>query len=374
VPRVYLAPNTSLTQDIYGAKTQQASLASAHLKGNGITLNANRFSNSGAILSDDALHVSTTQTLFNDGGFLLGGGAVDLNSGDLLANSSGVILGNIITLNAKTIIDGTAKIRDTNEFGFVDREGQQSQIISVQDLNILSLGDLSMSGGQWSSGGSTTVTVGGSATIGSLVLESENKQSLEKGHYDAQSSHHHLAEVNSDEDLTIVTGGDLNLGGKFKAKGNGNFTSGEALNVVSEQNFSSFDLDLRGKEGDKSKQKNKFRQQSTEVTTTKTTIETGGNLSMHAKDGDLTLKAIGAKSEGKIHLTADKGKIKFLSNKDQDFKDVYQRNESLVWWSEGDKGYLKESIDYVTMEAGGGMKFDAGDGFVVEYETTGDFD
>ncbi|WP_273760996.1 DUF637 domain-containing protein, partial [Bartonella sp. AU16XJBT] len=39
-----------------------------------------------------------------------------------------------------------------------------------------------------------------------------------------------------------------------------------------------------------------------------------------------------------------------------------------------DKGYLKESIDYVTMEAGGGMKFDAGDGFVVEYETTGDFD
>ncbi|WP_375617079.1 hypothetical protein, partial [Bartonella sp. AP58NXGY] len=77
VPRVYLAPNTSFTQDIYGAKTQQASLASAHLKGNGVTLDADRFTNSGTILSDDALHVSTTQTLFNDGGFLLGGGAVD---------------------------------------------------------------------------------------------------------------------------------------------------------------------------------------------------------------------------------------------------------------------------------------------------------
>ncbi|WP_345097254.1 hemagglutinin repeat-containing protein, partial [Bartonella acomydis] len=273
VPHVYLAANSSLTQDIYGAKTQQANLASAYLKGHDIILNAERFANSGTILSNSALNVSTTQTLLNDGGFLLGSGAVDLSSQGLFVNLSGVILGDIISLNAKTIVDGTAKIRDTNEFGFVDRSGQQAQIIAVQDLNIHSLGDLSMNGGQWNSSGSTMVTVGGSATIGSLVLESENKQTLEKGRYDAQSSHHQLAEVNSGENLTIVTEGDLNLGGKFKVKGDGDFTSGGALNVVSEQDFNSFDLDLRGKEGDKSKQKNKFRQQSTEVTTNKTTIE-----------------------------------------------------------------------------------------------------
>ncbi|WP_273724537.1 DUF637 domain-containing protein, partial [Bartonella sp. AU18XJBT] len=197
---------------------------------------------------------------------------------------------------------------------------------------------------------------------------------LEKGHYNAQSSEHRLAEVNSDGDLTIVTGGELNLEGKFKAKGNGDFTSGGALNAISEQDFNSFDLDLRGKEGDKSKQKNKFRQQSTEVTTNKTTIETEGNLSMHAQNGDLTLDAIGAKSGGEMHLASDKGKIKFLTNKDQDFKDVYQRNENLVWWSEGDKGYLKETIEHVTIDAKGGMKLDAGDGIVVEYEATGDLD
>ncbi|WP_375678895.1 MULTISPECIES: DUF637 domain-containing protein [unclassified Bartonella] len=374
VPHVYLAPNTSLAQDVYGAKTQQGNLASARLKGNGVTIETDRLTNSGTISSNGALHVSTTQTLFNDGGFLLGSGAVDLSSGDLLANSSGVILGDIITLNAKTIIDGTAKIRDTNEYGFVDRSGQQAQIISIQDLNIHSLGDLSMTGGQWSSGGPMTVIVDGSATFGSLVLESDHKETLEKGHYNAQSSEHRLAEVNSDGDLTIVTGGELNLEGKFKAKGNGDFTSGGALNVISEQDFNSFDLDLRGKEGDKSKQKNKFRQQSTEVTTNKTTIETEGNLSMHAQNGDLTLDAIGAKSGGQTHLASDKGKIKFLTNKDQDFKDVYQRNENLVWWNERDKGYLKETIEHVTIDAKGGIKLDAGDGFVVEYQATGDLD
>ncbi|WP_375657419.1 hemagglutinin repeat-containing protein, partial [Bartonella sp. CM120XJJH] len=202
----------------------------------------------------------------------------------------------------------------------------------------------------------------------------DHKETLEKGHYNAQSSEHHLAEVNSDGDLTIVTGGDLNLGGKFKAKGNGDFTSGGALNVVSEQDFNSFDLDLRGKEGDKSKQKNKFRQQSTEVTTNKTTIETEGNLSMHAQNGDLTLDAAGLSSGGQTHLASDTGKIKFLTNKDQDFKDVYQRNENLVWWNERDKGYLKETIEHVTIDAKGGIKLDAGDGFVVEYEATGDLD
>lgn len=183
-----------------------------------------------------------------------------------------------------------------------------------------------------------------------------------------------MEQINSDRDLTIVTGGVLNLAGKFKAKGYGEFTAGGSLSAVSEQDFSSFDLDLRGKEGDKSKQKNKFRQQSTEVTTNKITIETGGNLSMHAQNGDLTLDAVGLKSGDKMHLAADKGKIKFLTNKDQDFKDVYQRNENLVWWSESDKGYLQETIKHVTIEAGGGMKLDAGDGFVVEYEQTGDLD
>ncbi|WP_375640208.1 hypothetical protein, partial [Bartonella sp. MM55XZML] len=62
------------------------------MKGNGVTIETDRLTNSGTISSNGALHISTTQTLFNNGGFLLGSGAVDLSSGDLLANSSGVIL------------------------------------------------------------------------------------------------------------------------------------------------------------------------------------------------------------------------------------------------------------------------------------------
>ncbi len=374
VPHVYLAPTSSSEQGIKNAQGLQGNLASARLKGNGVTLNADRLTNSGAVVSDDALHVSTTQTLFNDGGFLDARGAVELTSNGLLANSSGVIHGDTVTMTGDTIVNSTAKIRDTNAYGFVDRAGQKGQILSDHELNIQSLGDLGSEGGEFTSGGPMTVIVGGSATFGSLVLESDHKETLEKGHYNAQSSEHRLTEVNSDGDLTIVTGGELNLEGKFKAKGNGDFTSGGALNAISEQDFNSFDLDVRGKEGDKSKQKNKFREQSTEVTTNKTTIETEGNLSMHAQNGDLTLGAAGLSSGGQTHLASDKGKIKFLTNKDQDFKDVYQRNENLVWWSESDKGYLQETIKHVTIDAKGGMKLDAGDGFVVEYEATGDLD
>ncbi|WP_375648573.1 DUF637 domain-containing protein [Bartonella sp. MU70NMGDW] len=374
VPHVYLVPNSSLAQDVYGAKTQQENLASARLKGNGVTLNADRLTNSGAVVSDDALHVSTTQTLFNNGGFLLGTGAVELTSNGLLANSSGVIHGDTVTMTGDTIVNSTAKIRDTNAYGFVDRAGQKGQILSDHELNIQSLGDLGAEGGEFTSGGPMTMIIGGSATFSALALESDHKETLEKGHYNAQSSEHRLTEVKSDGDLTIVTGGALNLEGKFKAKGNGDFTSGGALTATSVQDFNSSDWDYRGKEGDESKQKNKFRQQSTEVTTNKTTIEAEGELSMHAKDGHLTLDAIGAKSGGETHLASDRGKVKLLTKKDQDFKDVYQRNENLVWWSEGDEGYLKETIEYVTIDAKGGMKIDAGDGIVVEYEATGDLD
>ncbi|WP_375637770.1 MULTISPECIES: DUF637 domain-containing protein [unclassified Bartonella] len=374
VPHVYLAPTSSSEQGIKNAQGLQGNLASARLKGNGVTIETDRLTNSGAVVSNDALHVSTTQTLFNDGGFLDARGAVELTSNGLLANSSGVIHGDTVTMTGDTIVNSTAKIRDTNEYGFVDRAGQKGQILSDHELNIQSLGDLGSEGGEFTSGGPMTVIVGGSATFGSLVLESDHKETLEKGHYNAQSSEHRLTEVKSDGDLTIVTGGELNLEGKFKAKGNGDFTSGGALTVTSVQDFNSSDLDDRGKEGDKSKQKNKFRQQSTEVTTNKTTIEAEGDLSMHAKDGHLTLGAAGLSSGGQTHLASDTGKIKFLTNKDQDFKDVYQRNENLVWWSESDKGYLKETIEHVTIDAKGGIKLDAGDGFVVEYEATGDLD
>ncbi|WP_375675734.1 DUF637 domain-containing protein [Bartonella sp. CL100XZDX] len=375
VPHVYLAPNTSLAQDVYGAKTQQGNLASARLKGNGVTLNADRLTNSGAVVSDDALHVSTTQTLFNNGGFLLGTGAVELTSNGLLANSSGVIHGDTVTMTGDTIVNSTAKIRDTNAYGFGDRAGQKGQILSDHELNIQSLGDLGAEGGEFTSGGPTTMIIGGSATFSALALESEHAQTLEKGHYNAQSREHRLSEVNSGDDLNVVTNGDLIMDGvKVKGEGNGNLTSGGAFTLTSVQDVNSFDLDLRGKEGDKSKQKNKFRQQSTEVTTNKSTVEFSKDLSMHAQNGDLTLGAAGLSSGGQTHLASDNGKIKFLTNKDQDFKDVYQRNENLVWWSESDKGYLKETIEHVTIDAKGGMKLDAGNGFVVEYEATGDLD
>nr|WP_275065094.1 DUF637 domain-containing protein [Bartonella grahamii] len=375
VPHVYLAPNSSLAQDVYGAKTQQENLASARLKGNGVTLNADRFTNSGAVVSDDALHVSTTQTLFNNGGFLLGTGAVELTSNGLLANYSGVIHGDTVTMTGDTIVNSTAKIRDTNAYGFGDRAGQKGQILSDHELNIQSLGDLGAEGGEFTSGGPMTMIIGGSAMFGSLVLESEHAQTLEKGHYNAQSREHRLSEVNSGDDLNVVTNDDLIMDGvKVKGEGNGNLTSGAAFTLTSVQDVNSFDLDLRGKEGDKSKQKNKFRQQSTEVTTNKSTVEFSKDLSIHAQNGDLTLGAAGLSSRGQTHLTSDNGKIKFLPNKDQDFKDTYQRNENLVWWSEGDKGYLKETIEHVTIDAKGGMKLDAGNGFVVEYEATGDLD
>ncbi|WP_455475525.1 two-partner secretion domain-containing protein [Bartonella sp. B17] len=371
VPRVYLAPNASKVQG-----THQENFAGARLKGNGLALTAENFVNSGAVVSDGALHVTTTKTSFNDGGFVVGTGGVKFASDALFINSSGIVQGATVAITAATVMNSTAKINDFNEYGFIDRSGQQAQIIAANDLSIQSLGDLSAYGGQFTSGGSMALTVDGSATFGALVLESTQAQRLEDSSLNAQSHHNQLSGLNSGGDLTIQTGSALSLeGAKLKAEGDGQLTAGGDISVASVQDVRSSDWEVqRTKKGGLSSKKIHAHQHSEEVTTVKTTVEAGGKLSVHAQGGDLTVVGAGLKSGGETHLKADQGQIKLLTTKDQDFKQNFQHDENLFWWSERDQGHVEESINHVTMEAGGGVKIDAGNGIVVEYEKTGSFE
>ncbi|WP_455474847.1 two-partner secretion domain-containing protein [Bartonella sp. B30(2025)] len=371
VPRVYLAPNSSSVQG-----THQENFASARLKGNGLTLTAESFVNSGAVVSDGGLHVTTTKTGLNDGGFLVGTGAVEITSDDLFINSSGIVQGNMVAITAATVMNNTAKIHDLNKYGFIDRNGQKAQIIAVNDLSIQSLGDLSAYGGQFISGGSMALTVDGSATFGAFVLESAQAQTLEDSFFNAQSYHNQLSGLNSGGDLTIQTGGDLSLeGAKLQAEGDAQLTAGGDITLASVQDVSSSDWEVqRTKKGGLFSQKFHSHQHSEEVKTVKTTVEAGGKLSVHAQGGALTVVGAGLKSGGETHLQADRGQIQLLSTKDQDFKQSFQHDENLFWWSERDQGQLEESIHHVSMEAGGGIKIDAGNGIVVEYEKTGSFE
>ena len=61
-----------------------------------------------------------------------------------------------------------------------------------------------------------------------------------------------------------------------------------------------------------------------------------------------------------------------LSKTDTDYAKITQREADLLWWNERDQGQVKETVRPVEIEAGGGLRINAGRGVVIEYHKTGD--
>ena len=71
-------------------------------------------------------------------------------------------------------------------------------------------------------------------------------------------------------------------------------------------------------------------------------------------------------------LTAPEGQVLLLAKTDTDYVQKQRREEDLLWWNERDQGRFKETVRPVEIEAGGGLRINAGRGVVIEYHKTGD--
>ena len=61
-------------------------------------------------------------------------------------------------------------------------------------------------------------------------------------------------------------------------------------------------------------------------------------------------------------LTAPEGEVSLLAKTDTDYVQKQRREEDLLWWNERDQGQFKETIRPVEIEAGGGLRINAGRG------------
>lgn len=146
------------------------------------------------------------------------------------------------------------------------------------------------------------------------------------------------------------------------------------VTIASVQNQTSRDLKLDIKTGGFLGTETNIRRQSSSVDTEATTITAGRDLSVISETGDVTLQAPQIKSGGETRLEAEEGKVALLTNTDQSFKQDFKREEDLFWWNERDQGKAEETIRHVEIEAGGGLKIDAGNGIVIEYHKTGNLE
>ncbi|OXT00496.1 hypothetical protein B7H23_10270 [Notoacmeibacter marinus] len=68
------------------------------------------------------------------------------------------------------------------------------------------------------------------------------------------------------------------------------------------------------------------------------------------------------------------GNVAIETRTDRTFEQDKKAEEDLFWWNSSDEGFSREVIEHTHMKAGGGIRIEAGDGVVVEYEAQANLD
>jgi len=377
VPRLYLATSTlaNLFVSPSGLRPStplDVNLANARIKAGEATINTAFLTNSGAIATSGNLAIDTSGALINYGDSLFAGQDIVIEAGSIFSNASGTVSGHNVVIKADTIINDTASVRDAYFNGFADRIQASARIEARGDLLLQASGSIIAQGGQFAVGNDMSLQAGDSIEMTALALERSRDDKV-KGGYDRVSSlTNHLAELKIGGNLLINAGDKLLLQGvKVGAGENITLQAGGDISIVSVQDQTSHDLKLDIKSGGLLGTKTNIRRQSSSATTKGTTITAGEDVSIISGTGNVILQAPQVKSGGETLLQAQGGKVALLTNTDHTFEQNYKREEDLFWWNLRDKGAFEESISHVEIEAGGGVKINAGDGIIIEYHQTG---
>ncbi|WP_322890873.1 MULTISPECIES: DUF637 domain-containing protein [unclassified Yoonia] len=354
----------------------EVSLASAQIAGARVDIGAGSLINTGAVTGAENLRIATDRDLLNIGGQIASGGDVTLDAEGRLANVSGQITGADVTIDAGTLENSVAVIRDETGNGFADRLQDEAVIAATGDLSVIVEGDLTSEAGRFAAGQNATLQAGGDITLEAAQVETLREDRFREGYDRSYRLENELAGVTAGDNLDIIAGRDLTIAGaEIDAGGDAALTAEGDVAISSVQDIRQddyrFDVDTGWFFGVETN----IREQEQSVTTQDTTITSGGNLTITAETGDLTLVAPDLQSGGQTTLAAEQGDIALLGNADSAFARSEMREEDLLWWNSEDEGFSETTRTPTRITADGGLQIVAGGQVVAEYVSTGgDFD
>ena len=272
--------------------------------------------NTGAITGSGGLAVQTVNNLLNWGGSLRSEGDIGLNVGGQFANRSGTVAGGgNVSISAAEILNETEVIREQTAGGFVDRIGQVATIAAGGELNLQADGAIRSIGGALKSGGDTTLDAGGDIEIAAVELQSEQRRSSSGGQDNSRSVTHELATIETGSNLLVTAGGDLTVrGATVEAGGDATLYAEGDTTIESVQ-------DQRWSES----RQGSDRSSKTSTETQRTTIRAGGELTVGARTGNVTLDAVSLASGGDTNLAAEQGTVLLLTETDESGSTSFRR-------------------------------------------------
>lgn len=381
-PIIWLEPRTIDGADVLvpvlylgAGAIDEISLASAQIAGARVDIEAGSLINTGAVTGAENLRIATDGDLLNIGGQIASAGDVTLDAEGRLANVSGQITGADVNIDAGTLENSVAVIRDETGNGFADRMQDEAVIAATGDLSVIVEGDLTSEGGQFAAGQDAMLQAGGDITLEAAQVEILREDRFREGYDRSYRLENELAGVTAGGNLDIMAGRDLTIAGaEIDAGGDAALTAEGDVAISSVQDIRQddyrFDVDTGWFFGVETN----IREQDQSVTTQDTTITSGGNLTITAETGDLTLVAPDLQSGGQTTLAAEQGDIALLGNADSAFARSEMREEDLLWWNSEDEGFSETTRTPTRITADGGLQIVAGGQVVAEYVPTGDFD
>ena len=364
VPRLYLSQATLASLD----------LNSGQLRAGGTTtITSAALQNSGSVTGQSGLQITTALGTNNTGGSLFSDADIEINAGSLFDNTSGQVSGSNVKIAATKITVDTLKSTDLFEGGFRDRAQQRARIAATGSLTLeAGTGGLSGTGADLSAGGDLSLTSAGDIELKALALDFSRESETNGGKDTASSRTHTLASLSAGGNLTVRSEQKLTLTGVTgSAGGNASITAAGEVDIASVQDAENRSLTMDFTDKGLFKAKIEVDQTSNSLTLNRSTFSSGGDLLIQSDTKNVKLNAIGLRADGSVGLVAEEGKVQFKASKDALYQRNYLRNEDLFWWSLKDQGVDRTDLQYVSIEAGGGIKISAGQGIEVEYDPKG---
>jgi filamentous hemagglutinin len=152
------------------------------------------------------------------------------------------------------------------------------------------------------------------------------------GGYDkTEGTTHLLSTLQSDGVALLDAGGSVRVSGT-KVKIAGNLEAiGSRVDILAVQNAYNQDHKFDHESGGIFGSETNIRKQTSGTTTVKAPFEVGGNITLTARNGDVTLDAVKPQVGGNVTLNTINGKLNILGSVDTSYSQDFQRSEGALW-------------------------------------------
>ena len=167
----------------------------------------------------------------------------------------------------------------------------------------------------------------------------------------------------------------LHAGGDFTAHG-ATIASRASLSLVADGNIfvlpvqhQNYSKIANGKTGLLSKKK--YAKTTRKTNTRVAALDANRDLSLLSNNKDIVIQAGRLHAGGDLTIVAERGRILFLTAKEQEFEQIETHDENAVWWKTRDKGHYIERAIHSHIKAGGKLTVRGAGGIIVEYQESG---